>query len=511
MSLLKSNQIILAALPLLFLSACGGGSSGSSGGSGGSTGGGNSGGGSEGGGATSTISFQSSDRISVAENTQGTIYTAKATAASNDPVSISIKSGFDADFFEIDASGNLRFRENPNYDMRADEDHNNIYQVWLTATAGSASADFRLLIDLKNIVEGVSVTRIAQTGGEPVAITIGATTDEAHILDKSGRVVDLDTRSGAFTQNAFVAANIRSGEGKALAYADFEDNSGTTYSRGLIVLTHSATEGLALQGFNADQGDTWFRKLDAPYGGPFLASMYFDFEQHIGGFEDHVLIAVGDPFGQKVATETSAYGKILKLTRYRPYTGPSQAFGLQFSYSFAGKGVRNPGGVGIDFFGRSFLADRGANQHELNFFNAAATPFDFGWPTWEGGLLNVADQPLPKNRHMLTYANGNRIGQQNHGEGIVAGHKNLGIREGKVGAVEDAFIFADIDGRIFALPGYLIGNGKATNLYGAENRTEDFTPDAGAIDSPVGFATLGKESFLILDRDGEVFKVVTGL
>ena len=511
MSLLKSSQIILAALPLLFLSACGGGS-------GGSTGGGNSGGGSEEGGATSTISFQSSDRISVAENTQGTIYTAKATAASSDPVSISIKSGFDADFFEIDASGNLRFRENPNYDMRADENHNNIYQVWLTATAGSASADFRLLIDLKNIVEGVSVTRIAQTRGEPVAITIGATTDEAHILDKSGRVVDLDTRSGAFTQNAFVAANIRPGEGKALARADFEDNGGTTYSRGLIVLTHSATEGLALQGFNADQGDTWFRKLDAPYGGPFLASMYFDFDQAPFGRENHVLIAIGDPSGDKTASTNSAYGKILKLTRYRPYTGPSQLFGLQFSYSIAGKGVRAPGGVGIDFFGRSFLADRGANQHELNFFYADATPFDFGWPTWEGGLLNVAEQPLPKNRHMLTYAN--RSSQScvgcisrsgNSGEGIVAGHKNLGIREGKVGAVEDAFIFADIDGRIFALPGYLIGNGKATNLYGAENRTEDFTPDAGAIDSPVGFATLGKESFLILDRDGEVFKVVTGL
>ena len=47
-------------------------------------------------------------------------------------------------------------------------------------------------------------------------------------------------------------------------------------------------------------------------------------------------------------------------------------------------------------------------------------------------------------------------------------------------------------------------------LHGAadlEDRTADFVPDAGTIDSPVGFATDEMGRFYILDADGEVFRV----
>ena len=85
-------------------------------------------------------SFTSDAAVSVAEN-QTAAYTALATDADGDDLSYSL-SGTDAARFTIDpATGEVRFREAPDFENPGDAGGDNVYDIIVTASDGTNSTD----------------------------------------------------------------------------------------------------------------------------------------------------------------------------------------------------------------------------------------------------------------------------------------------------------------------------------------------------------------------------------
>ena len=93
--------------------------------------------------------FTSPATVSVAEN-QASAYGAAATDADGDPLSYSL-SGTDAALFTIDANtGEVRFRAAPDFEMPGDADRDNVYDITVTASDGTNSANHNVAITVTN-------------------------------------------------------------------------------------------------------------------------------------------------------------------------------------------------------------------------------------------------------------------------------------------------------------------------------------------------------------------------
>src|SRR5688500_951133 len=142
--------------------------------------GGNGGGG--GGAGNSAPTFTSAAAGNIAENAGGTIYTATATDANGDPVTFSISGGVDAAQFQITGGGALSFRTPPDFEVPADANRDNAYDVTLAAGDGSASSTLALRITVTDVASGGFQVRRVGTGfAAPVFVTA--------MPDNSGRVL----------------------------------------------------------------------------------------------------------------------------------------------------------------------------------------------------------------------------------------------------------------------------------------------------------------------------------
>ena len=93
--------------------------------------------------------FTSDAAVSVAEN-QAAAYTALATDADGDDLSYNL-SGTDAARFMIDATtGEVRFIEAPDFENPGDADGDNVYDIVVTASDGTNSADQTVAITVTN-------------------------------------------------------------------------------------------------------------------------------------------------------------------------------------------------------------------------------------------------------------------------------------------------------------------------------------------------------------------------
>ena len=95
--------------------------------------------------------FTSAATANVAENQAAVVYTAQATDADGDDPAYSL-SGTDADLFTIDpATGEVRFREAPDFEMPGDADDNNVYDITVTASDGDNSTDHNVAITVTDV------------------------------------------------------------------------------------------------------------------------------------------------------------------------------------------------------------------------------------------------------------------------------------------------------------------------------------------------------------------------
>jgi len=435
-------------------------------------------------------SFTSATSVSVPENTTDAFYTATATDPQGDPVTITLHSGPDADKLVMDGSGNLRFNDNPNFDLPIDADLDNVYRVVLRAVAGGQTTDLSISVSVTNDTEGVVVKRVATNIVDPVAISQIVGQSTLLIAERGGRVLRFDQNDNTIKEDIFIRDNRRPGEILAIGYA-FPNR---IYQRGVYIVTHSPTEGLLLQGFDETRGAFGSTKLADPWTERTTVSFIH---------QPEVLIAVGSP-SEAAQDKSSGYGKLFELKDVDPYAGASLRSSNQvlFRPEIIGDGIQRPGGfsLGGNF---SYLADRGSSRfHELTVFRPDWRPLDFGWPFYEGAEALRSNPPAAINGPTLVYEVGDGPKQ---GEGIIAGQR---FRASWDPAFGDAYVFFDVNGTIFSIPTELFDDGFRHSANEFEDRTQDFVPDTGTIGRLVGYgAGIASTFFYLLDEDGQLFEI----
>ncbi|MFS2108391.1 PQQ-dependent sugar dehydrogenase [Sphingomonas sp. Sphisp140] len=183
MLLYRSLLAGAALAPMLFLTACDGG--------------GSNGGGSPTPTPTTTPTptnsapvFNSATAVSVAENTTTYFYTATSTDADGNTVTYSINGGADAALFQIDATGHLSFRSAPDFEAPRDADRNNIYQVTIAASDGTASATLALAVTVTDSTTGSYHVRQLHVGfNKPTnLVQMPGRDDAVFVTQKNGYV-----------------------------------------------------------------------------------------------------------------------------------------------------------------------------------------------------------------------------------------------------------------------------------------------------------------------------------
>ena len=101
--------------------------------------------------------FTSGGSVSVAENAAGVVYTAAASDADGNAITYAI-SGADAAHFMIDGStGAVTFRSPPDFEAPADAGSDNVYDVVVSASDGTASVAQSVAISVTNVNDNAPV------------------------------------------------------------------------------------------------------------------------------------------------------------------------------------------------------------------------------------------------------------------------------------------------------------------------------------------------------------------
>ena len=166
---------------------------------------------------------QSTESISVFEDSTGTVYTAQATDAdTSDSITYSI-SGTDASLLTIDpVSGALTFLSPPDFENPSDADADNIYELSITASDGGNSAQLSLKATIINLND--SAPRFAAMSDSAVADENSAASFyTAAATDPEGSTLSYALRGG---DAALFSIDSASGAIAFLAPPDFESPSG---------------------------------------------------------------------------------------------------------------------------------------------------------------------------------------------------------------------------------------------------------------------------------------------
>lgn len=470
----------LSVLALGLVSACGGGGSSSAPG------------------VNRAPTFSSATVASILENSTVLAYQATATDLDGDALTYSIAGGADAGRFAITPAGQLGIAAAPNFDLPADADGNNVYEVQISVSDGKVATSLALAVTVINSKEGVSVRRVATGFAAPAAI---ATTDDTTILvaEKTGAVYLLNPQTGTKAQLVQIA-NVGSVGVTAIAASLTFASDGTFYA-----MYTTATGFLVVN-----------RYLRNPAGstvpdnfGPILAVSAPQYEGGgwLGFDAAGALLATtgdaggnGDPSGS-AQDDASRLGKIIRITpNPDPFAGATPVF---FLLNTIAKGLHQPNG-GSRFGDAVLIADRGQTMaEEIDFLAAGSSGQNYGWPFSEGTSAVRGTPPAAVIDPVVQYLRG---AGPRAGQAIVGG----AIGPSAVASLRNQYVFADGSGAIFTLASASIQQGTILAAAMFERRDADFAPDQGVIDHPVAITASLAGSMYILDADGEIFRVDAG-
>ena len=103
--------------------------------------------------------FTSPSTASVTENTLDVVL-----VTTDDPTAVLTLSGVDAALFDLNSSGELRFKTAPDYENPQDSGHDNVYNVTVTATdAALNSAEQNISVTVTDVAEQTAVP-VKKTG-----------------------------------------------------------------------------------------------------------------------------------------------------------------------------------------------------------------------------------------------------------------------------------------------------------------------------------------------------------
>lgn len=480
---MKKSKFI-TVLPLLALiAACGGGGSSSGGG------------GTPGGGGTNVNSppvftigteFSFEEQFILAQTE--TIVQLAATDADGDALSFSISGGADAGLFIFNAQeGALAFDSPPSFETPLDSDGDNIYEVVVSVSDGTAAATQTLNIEVTNSLEGVIVTRLVDNLNDGVAGTGGALhyvdeTNELLVVNAGGRLFRINARTGVTISS--VLTNVVPGPdsevlGMVVDGLDFRGNN-------VFVLSRSQTI-LLLSYVNIETGATNTLWAAQP-GGPVTASL--------GLRGNDVLIGVSDGNQPSAAQDQNDIrGNLLIMVGSGD---PADASSFTVTPRVAGIGLRSPRlFTSINLAARA-LFDRGEVFNEYNEADFAISQFNanFEWPARDGEMAREFNGTLAGeliSPLVVQDRSGDDVG------GWLAGSDSL-QGDGWFGLL----VISDDLGNI-----YTFGTVNAEPL---ENRNLDFRT-AGLGDQPIvsmddGDTDIGNATpIYMLDAEGNVFVV----
>lgn len=428
-------------------------------------------------------SFTSADSVSVAENTEGAIYTPAASDPDGDPVTIAIGGGADADMFTL-ADGVLSFKEAPNFDRPADANTDNRYRVNLSATDGrGGTGSLALTVTVTNDREGVYPSKVADFGAG--AIISGKYNDSGVIrVTRSGEIGWFDRAHDRIIEfgNVFLEGE----SGRPMAVAE--------YNSLVVVMLEIEGRGIVL------------RTIVTPFSS-FRPGKTIDLapatvQEQRGSLQKSVdgylTAAVGDLSGDFAQDANSGLGKLF-LVLFNLSCG-IYASDYCFDARVIGSGLRAP--VGFSRNASILLIDRGAEIDEINLFRSTFLPdeplVNFGWPFFEGDAERMADPPSPLLAPLLTFP---------HGDGFLEGHGLTGSVDylGQVSSLYGAVILSDESGKIFTFNGSVFHTDPQP--FELENRTADFVPMSGALEMPVDFEMDYNGRLFVLDADGELYEI----
>ena len=457
--------------------------------------------------ANTAPTFTSRTTATAPENLTSTVYQATATDAESNPIAFSISGGADSALFAITAGGALTFVTPPNFELPADAGADNVYNVQLRASDGTASSTLDLAVTVTNTIEGIRVRRVATGLNQPLFVApVPGDDTRVFAVGKTGTVYYVNNVAGTSTP-AFTVGNLSTAGERGLL--------------GLAARPDFATSGVVFVHATAPDGTIEIREytIGTPGYRTVLSTPHPTATNHNGGWiafgpDGYLYDATGDggTGGDNAQNTNSRLGKILRIkidttpgspTPFAPAPGNPFIAGGGDPYVFA-MGLRNPFRNAFDG-NRLIIGDVGEGAiEEVDVVSIDQPGLNFGWPFMEGTRVNRSNAPAG-----LT----GPVSQYDHGTGPKQGSTIIGgyIYRGGIVSLQGSYVFGDyITGNIWTIPAAATATLAPGTLYPAasyERRNQDFVPDAGTIDQLVSFGVDSANNLYLVDIDGDVFFV----
>ena len=432
--------------------------------------------------------FTSAATASFEENGTDIVYRAAASDAEGGAVSFSIAGGADAARFRIAANGELRFVSPPNFDLPGDANADNVYEVQLQASDGSASSSLALRISVTNSTEGVIVRRIATGFVDPVAV---APTSQSLgvilVAEKNGAIYRVTVATGA-SEHLITIPGVGGVGVVAIAAAQDYASSGEFY------VMYATGGGLVLNEFGQRTG-----RPVSQYGFPLISMpapdyagggwIYIDGGSLMVGVGDAG--GTGDPTGSAQSSVT-LLGKIIRFDpNPDPYAGASPLFYLS---TVIARGLHRPVGGNLHASDAWLVVDVGEETaDEATLLRGIGPGKNFGWPFKEGSKLVRGTPPSGLVEPALEHAR-------------TAGAEGPALIGVALSWSQQDYVLMDRSANVHVVPRSSVRPGAALPLSNFDRRTADFVPDRGRIDRPVQIQSNLNSKIYIVDGDGEIFE-----
>lgn len=462
--------------------------------------------------SNSPPSFTSAQTASAIENQTGA-YQATATDPDGNALTFTIDGGADAARFSITPSGAVTFNAAPDYDLPGDANGDNIYEVRLKVSDGTAEAVQLVNIAVTNSNEGIYVKRILTGLNQPTSISFDRYSDAIFVTEKTGRLLRIEPYNGRMQVLTTLTDLSTDGERGLLGAAQYEGGQPSP----LFLLVTATNGDIEVRRFYPGAPSMTEVALRIPHA---------DHNNHNGGWikegpDRNIYVGIGDGGGvgdpnNNAQNPNSRLGKIL---RFRPSTNPgAYPYTVVAPYNPAPEnpfltgggdpyvyalGLRNP--FSGAFSGTNMLiADVGQDAvEEINLATTTQPGINFGWKFMEGTRPFSGSAPAGLTPPVAEYFHGNG---PREGRSIISGvaYRN----EGVVPALHGQYVFADyVSGNIWTVPVASLVPGQTLSSARFARRNEDFAPNVGNLSSITAIGANRAGYMLIATLSGDLFIV----
>jgi glucose/arabinose dehydrogenase len=466
--------------------------------------------------------FSSATAANAAENSAGVVYTAAATDPDGNAVTFSLSGGADQARFSITGVGALSFAAPPDFENPQDSNRDNVYEVTIRASDGTASSSLNLRVTVTDVVEAFRLRRVASGLSQPLFLLgRGDGSNRVFIVEKAGQVEILNLTTGLLNTTPFIDLT------------GVIDASGEQGLLGMALAPDFATSRtFYVHLSNLNGGDTEIRRYRTQTANPDLADtstadVIFTAAQpaadnHKGGWigfgPDNLLyIALGDggggndPFGNG-QNLNSLLAKILRIDPSSDGfpADPLRDYAIPPSNPFASGGgapetlaygLRNPFRASFDrATGNLYIGDVGQNAiEEISLIRPGDTGLNFGWPILEGTRVNMTGSTAGMTPPIAEYGHGAGARQ---GNSVTGGY----VYRGPVDALQGQYVFGDfVSGNVWSITAASVAQGTTIASSAFTVQTAAFAPDIGTMDNIASFGEDDAGNLYVVGIDGEVF------